>query len=507
MRLTTFAASIAAIVVLLAACGGGGGSDSAPAVTDDPPVQTEREATRLPFPLGFTLDEESGVTSTCLGCPEPHYTANFETLPRQTAEDAQRAPVYSESSGGKQVRKRLFVGIHQGDDHLGSLPSGGERGRTQIRYGRLNDGVGAATVAAYLEAGLLSDGRVRRHASPPVLSISGTVAPHYHYRDSIVRAVQLVNAALPDDWQITILPGNGDHDSANIEVEFVPSIANASGITHYFVDRANPGQPSLDRARIEIERNVIEYAPSFGRRLVQQVLQHEIIHALGVLGHLPTNFDTVMEAHNPGPRQGIDQPLSILYPADREAVRALYSRLENGDSPAADLGPWSSTSVHLAGNGKHANFGVAVRNGYAEPWAHGFHPGEDSCCDFSLARNPELSGLVTWEGTLLGFSGRAPVVGDAEIGVNLATLTGTADFTGLETWVGIEGTAPGAAGTGITWLDGDLDYTIAVRGNTFRETGGDDGRLTGIFTGSSHEGAAGTLERSDLTAAFGASRE
>ena len=42
--------------------------------------------------------------------------------------------------------------------------------------------------------------------------------------------------------------------------------------------------------------------------------------------------------------------------------------------------------------------------------------------------------------------------------------------------------------------------------NAFRETGGDDGLLTGIFTGANHEGAAGTLERDDLTAAFGAAR-
>ena len=68
------------------------------------------------------------------------------------------------------------------------------------------------------------------------------------------------------------------------------------------------------------------------------------------------------------------------------------------------------------------------------------------------------------------------------------------------------GAALGAAGTGTTWLDGDLGYSIAVRGNTFRETGGDTGQLMGIFTGRQHEGAAGTLERTDLTAAFGASR-
>ena len=42
------------------------------------------------------------------------------------------------------------------------------------------------------------------------------------------------------------------------------------------------------------------------------------------------------------------------------------------------------------------------------------------------------------------------------------------------------------------WLDGDLGYTIAARGNTFRETGGDDGRLTGIFVCS----APGSLDTS-----------
>ncbi len=78
-------------------------------------------------------------------------------------------------------------------------------------------------------------------------------------------------------------------------------------------------------------------------------------------------------------------------------------------------------------------------------------------------------------------------------------MTGRADFTEIVV-------SRSEHRTWSQWLDGDLGYTIAVRGNTFRETGGDAGRLTGIFTGGFHEGAAGTLERSDLTAAFGASR-
>ena len=136
-----------------------------------------------------------------------------------------------------------------------------------------------------------------------------------------------------------------------------------------------------------------------------------------------------------------------------------------------DYGPWSGTSIHLAGNGLHANFGVALRNGYAEPWAHGPRPRT------TLENNAELSGTVTWRGTLVGFSERRPIIGDAAIAVALGQLAGTAGFTALESWAA--GSAPGAAGSGTMWGDGDLAYSIMVSGNTFRRTGGDDGTLTG----------------------------
>lgn len=85
--------------------------------------------------------------------------------------------------------------------------------------------------------------------------------------------------------------------------------------------------------------------------------------------------------------------------------------------------------------------------------------------------------------------------GNASVTVNMISLTGRVDFTGLEFWR-----------TDTVWGDGDLTYSIALRGNTFKQTGGDAGILTGIFVGQSHEGAAGTHERNDLTAAFGGLR-
>ena len=60
---------------------------------------------------------------------------------------------------------------------------------------------------------------------------------------------------------------------------------------------------------------------------------------------------------------------------------------------------------------------------------------------------------------------------------------------------------------GDAWGDGDLRYFVDILGNTFIQTGGDAGVVTGAFFGRSHEGMGGTLERSSLTAAFGGKRQ
>lgn len=56
--------------------------------------------------------------------------------------------------------------------------------------------------------------------------------------------------------------------------------------------------------------------------------------------------------------------------------------------------------------------------------------------------------------------------------------------------------------------DGDLRYTLRVSsdGFGFASTEGDAGTVTGVFLGALHESVGGALERSDLRAAFGASR-
>ena len=503
---TGLAALLSAL--MLVGCGGGGGSNTAttmqPPPTDppttgpidpDPAPPEPRPVTRLPF----------------LYTPSGHYSIDGLSAP--TAADAKHMPVYRDG-------RHLFVGVDQGSkatdyftvngqvhsivrsSGLSNLPAVGERGDIQVRHGRLSDGAGRAAVAEYLSDASQGLASMPRWQNLPEVRLVGTSTAAERHR--LIVAVQLVNSALPADTKLSV-GASSEPRSDGIDVEFVDCYGarhtcgggTAAVSTPIRISNAGDGERVGD-AHVYFSRETSSYGD---HRETVILLAHELIHALGITNHVSPDFATIMEgtgAIHHAEQDGQPQPLSLLYSVDREALRALYGQLEIGDGPE-DLGPWSANFTHLAGNGEHANFGVALRNGYAEPWAYGLRPST------MLANNRSLSGSATWEGTLLGLTPSAEAVaGDAEIGVNLATMQGTADFTALESWAARS--APGEAGTGTQWLDGDLGYTISVRGNTFRQTGGDAGILTGIFTGRSHEGATGTLERSDLTAAFGASR-
>ena len=62
--------------------------------------------------------------------------------------------------------------------------------------------------------------------------------------------------------------------------------------------------------------------------------------------------------------------------------------MQNSSNPD-DLGPWSGTSEHFFNGIEHGAFGVARRNGYAEPWAYGIKPLT------TLAANGRLSGSAS----------------------------------------------------------------------------------------------------------------
>ena len=88
-----------------------------------------------------------------------------------------------------------------------------------------------------------------------------------------------------------------------------------------------------------------------------------------------------------------------------------------------------------------------------------------------------------------------PLIGDTRLSINIGTHRGQIDFTDLE-----------YVDSGTMWNDGDLSYSVIVRKNTFIQTGGDAGEVTGAFFGSNHEGMGGVVERNDMSAGFGGRR-
>ena len=116
--------------------------------------------------------------------------------------------------------------------------------------------------------------------------------------------------------------------------------------------------------------------------------------------------------------------------------------------------------------------------------------------------NDSIQGSATWSGSLIGVdigqSMLPPVFGNAELGVDLATLRGSAQFSDLT--VHVDGTAN-------AFRAPELQYDIDVNGNTFSDAAG---HIQGGFFGPAHEEMAGVLDDRtapvSLLAGFGGRR-
>ena len=487
-------------------CSGTGTNDNEPSTPE-----TETEATSLPFPR----DVSEGFR------PARRYLLASEEL---------QAPIYQDS-------KYLYVGIDQGREVLQALARTGtstsssssfvcnssfgcynlstsyertaeidERDDWTIRYGEMTDTRTLNSVDQGLPEYFKNTAQLSRLGTPlvmrfetvPTVRFGGTVSSTDIGR--LTTVMQIINSSLPDDWKLDLatgIPETKPEDLAGtIYVEFLPQTEYQTAVDSTSLGSATVSYSSLNarvsHAHIQINRT---YANN-GETEAALVLAHELIHALGI-GHAVPGMNSMMTGTPPTSDPNL--PLPILYRDDRRALNALYSDLSAGD-PVTNLGSWDDTVKHLVANNDQVAFGVAHADGYGEPWAYGNLP------ETNLARNPDLHGTAEWSGILLGYtSDDEALSGEATLAVQMNDLTGTADFTNLETWA--DEPMPGEAGQGTDWSVGDLSYDILVTENTFRQIGGDEGRLTGAFFGDSHEAAGGTLYRNDMTGAFGAVRE
>ncbi len=460
--------------------------------------------------------------------------------------------------------------LHVGADAAptaGQLAAGGTRHGVSVSSGSVRDGVGGSQVVAFLREHVdKSNPGLETFSERPVVRVGeGTGAEFIGYT---ARAVRLINAALPYGKRIlfdsdpappsTVI---GDVPDGEIFVDFTPwedwndPDRGSGGISrnrridwryddeaqrwealerrayHIWIDTEwmrsayiwDPDTRNWDRTVLESRVDDSDTVVNFrSDDYVVRTIARTLLQALGLVTAVDaTSFpDSILNLTDRRTRtvesargrtfrfnERVYVPGHVLYPIDREALLAAYGPLQPGTLPedlsAESLGSWSDSSFHLRGaldsSGGQVTFGVASRNGLAQPWASGRAPSRN------LSDNSALSGTVTWNGALLGMTRSGETVaGAASLAVNLATLDGQLDFTGLEQWSA--GAAPGTAGTGTTWGDGDLGYSVSVDGNGFTETGGDHGEVTGVFLGTSHQGMGGVVERNDLAAGFGGKR-
>ena len=443
-------------------------------------------------------------------------------LPLQGPEHATQAPI------------RVFQGI-EGEPDLwlmgafvspspGTVTRVAKHGEASVFYGRVQDGVGKDELSTYLQAdAALGDEGLLSYVNPPTVRVTADASPEQI--DAAVRAVQRINASLPSDWQLefsSIHAPAGEDTPINGEILILfRPLDEGACLVHAIgcADRWFYSDGEIAKSAIHIDsRAGSDYT-------IGTVLLHELLHALG-------RHHADPDTYHPDPDQA---PATIMVPRpwftpwlttlDREALLAVYSKLDPGDEASeihTKLGAWEDTSVHLVGairftetyfgrsdlakyRGGDANpqlaFGVASRNGLQQPWVRG------PAAALPLDQNPVLSGTATWTGRLLGLTPDIEAVaGTAELTIWLSLMDGLLNFDDLEKWA--PDVAPGAVGTGSQWGDGTLSYEVNVRGNTFMQTSEsiDDGVVTGAFFGGAHEAMGGTLERDDLTAAFGGKR-
>lgn len=116
----------------------------------------------------------------------------IEGLPQPNAKDARHMPIYHDG-------KHLFVGVDQGTGQIGFLPQRYREEGIEFLYGYLFDGVGGETVAAYLSEAMRS--RIPWN-TPPTVRVIGPAGAEDVGR--VVRAVQLINAALPENAKVEV---------------------------------------------------------------------------------------------------------------------------------------------------------------------------------------------------------------------------------------------------------------------------------------------------------------
>ena len=510
------------LVTGLYACGGGSRAptttiDDDTDMTDGTDTGDTTEVIETGEPTGPTEVRYTPENAPFFGRP-----TQGPGLPEVRLQDAIYAPI-TKSADGTYLR----VGtpsyptiIGHRDEELTWLENLGD---VFVSYGSTHGGAGKFDVISYLlnfESPSLPG--VSTFAAPPTIELAAGTPPEYVGYAS--KVVQQLNAVLPHNVRLHLsarpAPARSNTvPTGKIYVDFVDfdwprrfpteHLGTTTGDQHTAPKTSAHVWLNVQRIR-QAAKDLGKFVPAVTfERAMLDILAHELLHALGLDGgHV--NYDTFpLSIMNNSPIPTLfgtkgNWDGRLLYEIDREGLTAAYGRLSPGTS-ALELGEWSNSMLHIRGDivieapGRVVQFGAVQRNGVTEPWVLGPIPATN------LGEHTLMDEAVGWKGRLLGFTPLAEVVeGDALLEIDLSSLRGWLEFSDMESWP--ENVQPGAAGGGTQWGDGDLSYSIQVRGNTFIQTGGDEGVVTGVFMGQEHQAMGGSLERADLSGAFAGTR-
>ena len=219
--------------------------------------------------------------------------------------------------------------------------------------------------------------------------------------------------------------------------------------------------------------------------LPRTIIVHELLHALGIWGHVDSvEFpDSILgTSGNYVPNLGF-----ILSRTDREVLQIMYM------SQRTDLynnwGEWTDTAFHMMGRSEDGDlhFGVALFNGLPQPWARGVYPETD------LVDNPRISGTATWSGGLVAFSGTSPLGGDAVLSVTMRGLhdpNHQHDLRFSEIYFVNRAENTDMSDTSDRWFyTRSVDYKVLIDGNQFMNVW-EDGYEPGMGARCFHGAAA-----------------
>lgn len=335
--------------------------------------------------------------------------------------------------------------------------------------------------------------------------------------DIILAAAEILNDALPPEFQITTASGaRGIEDEGAITVHMLSesdmtstcgASALACAVSYRQPKRFSFLNDDVTRAGHTTYAKVYFEAGSLTTDKWQTSLTlavHELLHAMGIGGHVDSiEFpDSLMGTYG----EFFPNPGYILHRIDREALQVMY--FSQRTARYNDWGEWTDTTLHLMGQSQDetVRFGVALFNGLPQPWATGPIPDGLMLNPSTLQRDaqvlPGTFGIASWRGGLLGFSGVSPIGGDVALHVDLDNLTDPHDLEFrdlyfLNRW---------EDQTDARWFSTrNIDYDVELWNNWFTHVS-EDGRVTGTFVGEEHDGMVGTLHRTDLIGAFGGTR-